>query len=87
MAKDKKKSIEKYDHADKSRKNNPPVGLVTPDNDRDAEAKTYAYDPHLDPTLQWVAGVKVGEQVTEQCSRPDLAQRLPGDLSPGVQAE
>lgn len=53
MAKGKKKSIEQYDHADKSRKNNPPVGLVTPDNDRDAEAKTYAYDPHLDPTLQW----------------------------------
>lgn len=53
MAKGKKKSIEQYDHTDKSRKNNPPVGLVTPDNDRDAEAKTYAYDPHLDPALQW----------------------------------
>lgn len=53
MAKGKKKSIEQYDHTDKSRKNNPLIGLVTPDNDRDAEAKTYAYDPHLDPTLQW----------------------------------
>src|SRR5215208_3148809 len=53
MAKGKKKSIEQYDHAGKSRKNNPPVGLVTPDTDRDAEAKTYAYDPHLDPMLQW----------------------------------
>jgi hypothetical protein len=26
-------------------------------NDIAAEAKTYAYDPHLDPTLQW-AGKK-----------------------------
>src|SRR5215208_7332079 len=53
MARGKRKSIEQYDHTDKSRKNTPPVGLVTPANDHDAEAKTYAYDPHLDPTLQW----------------------------------
>jgi adenine-specific DNA-methyltransferase len=34
--------------------NNPPVGLVTPDTDRDGGTrKTYAYDPHLDPQLQW----------------------------------
>ena len=29
-----KKPIEQYEHADKTRKNNPPVGLVTPDTDR-----------------------------------------------------
>ena len=29
-----KKPIEQYDHADKTRKNNPPVGQVTPDTDR-----------------------------------------------------
>ncbi len=30
------------------------MGLVTPDTDPDAGAKkTYAYDPHLDPQLQW----------------------------------
>jgi adenine-specific DNA-methyltransferase len=34
--------------------NNPPVGLVTPDTDPDGGIKrTYAYDPHLDPQLQW----------------------------------
>jgi len=34
--------------------NNPPVGLVTPDTDPDAGTKrTYAYDPHRDPQLQW----------------------------------
>ena len=45
--------IESYDHRDKERLNNPPVGLVTPQTDRDAGSKTYAYDPHLDPQLQW----------------------------------
>ena len=48
-----KRNIESYAHADKERVNNPPVGLVTPDTDKDAGRKTYAYDPHLDPQLQW----------------------------------
>ncbi len=48
-----KKPIEAYDHRDKERLNNPPVGLVTPETDRDEGRKTYAYDPHLDPQLQW----------------------------------
>ena len=47
------KNIETYTHPDKERVNNPPVGLVTPDTDKDAGKKTYAYDPHLDPQLQW----------------------------------
>jgi len=47
------RSIESYRHADKERLNNPPVGLVTPDTDPDAGPRTYAYDPHLDPQLQW----------------------------------
>ena len=50
----KKKPIESYDHKDKKRANNPPVGLVTPDTDPDAgQKKTYEYDPHLDPQLVW----------------------------------
>ena len=48
-----KRLIESYDHRDKDRLNNPPVGLVSSENDRDAGRKTYAYDPHLDPQLQW----------------------------------
>ena len=47
------RDIDSYAHADKERVNNPPVGLVTPDTDKDAGKKTYAYDPHLDPQLQW----------------------------------
>jgi adenine-specific DNA-methyltransferase len=49
-----KRPIESYEHKGKQRVNNPPVGLVTPDTDPDAGAKkTYIYDPHLDPQLQW----------------------------------
>ena len=48
-----KKPIEQYDHKGKERCNNPPVGLVTPETDRDGGKKTYAYDPHLDPALVW----------------------------------
>ena len=44
-----KKPIEQYDHKEASRANNSPVGLVTPETDRDAGKKTYAYDPHIDP--------------------------------------
>ncbi|HEX8458644.1 MAG TPA: site-specific DNA-methyltransferase [Pyrinomonadaceae bacterium] len=47
------KPIEQYTHADKDRMNNPPVGLVTPETDKEAGKRTYAYDPHLDPQLHW----------------------------------
>jgi adenine-specific DNA-methyltransferase len=52
-AKNDKRPIEQYSHADKKRVNNPPVGLVTPDTDQTETKRTYAYDPHLDPSLQW----------------------------------
>jgi len=49
-----KRPIESYEHKDKKRVNNPPVGLVTPDTDPDVgQRQTYAYDQHLDPQLQW----------------------------------
>ncbi len=49
-----KRPIETYEHKDKQRADNPPVGLVTPETDPDAgREKAYAYDPHLDPQLQW----------------------------------
>jgi adenine-specific DNA-methyltransferase len=49
----KKKPIEQYDHKGKTRPNNPPVGLVDAKSDAGEGKKTYAYDPHLDPTLVW----------------------------------
>ena len=49
----KQREVENYTHADKERVNNPPVGLVTPETDKDIGKKTYAHDPHLDPQLVW----------------------------------
>ena len=49
-----KKPIEQYEHKDKKRLNNPPVGLVDANTDNGGlKKKKYAYDPHLDPQLQW----------------------------------
>jgi len=49
-----KRPIESYEHRDKQRANNPPVGLVTPETNPDEGAKKlYAYDPRLDPQLFW----------------------------------
>ena len=50
---DKTKAIEPYEHKGKDRVNNPPVGLVDTANDPPSPHKTYAYDPHIDPALQW----------------------------------
>lgn len=47
--------LEQYTHPEQKRLNNPPVGLVTPDTDKDAPKKKYQYNhnPHLDPQLVW----------------------------------
>jgi adenine-specific DNA-methyltransferase len=72
-SKPEKRNVERYEHRDKQRINNPPVGLVTPETDPPLSThKTYDYvqpipsvqagkdldyDPHLDPQLVW-AGKK-----------------------------
>jgi len=69
----KKRAIDRYEHTDKKRINNPPVGLVTPETDpllpthkvydyirpvpTVKPGKDLDYDPHLDPQLVW-AGKK-----------------------------
>jgi len=48
------KPIEQYEHKDKQRANNPPVGLVDAHTDNGGyKKKAYQYDPHIDPQLQW----------------------------------
>ena len=54
----KMRDIETYEHKDKKRKNNPPVGMAQHDTAPESK-KTYAFDPHIDPTLEW-AGKKEG---------------------------
>src|SRR5437879_10897354 len=48
-----KKRIEQYQHKGETRVNNPEVGLVDAALEPPEQKKTYAYDPHLDPQLQW----------------------------------
>jgi adenine-specific DNA-methyltransferase len=50
-----KKRIEQYEHKGKTRVNNPQVGLVDAAVEPPEQKKSYAYDPHLDPELQWAA--------------------------------
>ncbi|RJE48923.1 DNA methylase [Dehalobacter sp. MCB1] len=46
------RDVEAYTHDDKQRTNNPPVGMAQ--YDKQAEVtRTYQFDPHLNPTLQW----------------------------------
>jgi len=60
------KTVEQYEHKDKERVNNPPVGLVTPETDRDTGKKKYAYDPHIDPALQFDSQRSEIEKVIDQ---------------------
>lgn len=55
---DKLRSIDAYDHTDKKRTNNPPIG-VAKDERIAEEMATYSFDPNIDPSLEW-AGKKEG---------------------------
>ena len=46
------RDIETYTHDNVKRKNNPPAGMAQHDTTPETR-KTYAFDPHLDPTLAW----------------------------------
>lgn len=48
-------NVDQYVHDYEKRRNNPPVGLVTPETDKELPRKRYEYDPHLEPQLQWAS--------------------------------
>ena len=50
---DNQDKVKQYIHEEQKRLNNPPVGLVTAETDQINGKKTYQFDPHLDPQLQW----------------------------------
>ncbi len=50
---DNQEKVKQYIHEEQKRLNNPPVGLVTAESDQLNGKKTYQFDPHLDPQLQW----------------------------------
>ncbi|GEM_PF-3169118 len=63
--KSKKKPIDQYDHKGKKRVNNPPVGLVTPETDKETGKKSYVHDPHLDPAFQFDSQRSQVEEIIE----------------------
>ncbi len=54
-----------YQH-DQKRRNNPDVGVVTPETDPDQPKTTWAYDPHIDPALQFDMGRAQVEQLIDE---------------------
>lgn len=60
------RDIDTYTHDDKKRKNIPPVGMAIRDKAPES-VKTYKYDPHIDPALQW-AGKEEGDEIRVQTS-------------------
>lgn len=63
-----------YRHGDR-RKNNPEVGMVDPDTDPVEPKTTWAYDPHLDPALQFDVGrAQVEKLIDEALASGDQEQ-------------
>lgn len=62
------RNVEKYEHSEKTRLNNPPVGLVTPETDPDQPKKIYTYDPHIDPQLNWAGKVEKSQLAVDTVS-------------------
>ncbi len=60
------RDIDAYTHDDKKRKNIPPVGMAIRDKTPES-VKTYKYDPHIDPALQW-ASKEEGYEIRVQTS-------------------
>lgn len=79
------RDIEAYDHADKKRANNPPIGLAK--QERGAEEMTkYAFDPHIDPELSW-AGKAEGASFEVPASSIHIHESIkPSKILRAVQA-
>ncbi len=58
----KKRTVGAYMHKNKTRVNNPPVGLVSSQTDKLNGLSKYQHDPHIDPYLSW-AGKKEGNEI------------------------
>ncbi len=70
-----------YRHADR-RKNNPEVGLVNTDSDPESPRTIWAYDPHLDPALQFDSARAGTERLIDEA----LASDDPAVLRAALQA-
>ena len=59
------KDIRDHTHKDKKRPNNPQVDIAHHDDNRGDESKTYKYDPHLDPSLEWASKAESEELIVK----------------------
>lgn len=62
-----------YRH-DQTRKNNPDVGVVTPETDPDQPQTRWAYDPHIGPALQFDMGRAQIEALIDDALAADTTQ-------------
>jgi adenine-specific DNA-methyltransferase len=71
--------VTSYRHLDR-RANNPEVGMVDPASDPDDGKTRYAYDPHLDPALQFDMGrsgvERIIDDALESGSEPAMREAL-----------
>jgi adenine-specific DNA-methyltransferase len=71
--------VTSYRHLDR-RANNPEVGMVDPASDPDDGKTRYAYDPHLDPALQFDVGRAQVERIIDDAltsnSEPAMREAL-----------
>ena len=70
-------SLESYEHKTDKRKNNPAVGLVTSQTDKEEGRTTYKYDPHLDPQLMWA-----GKEERESFDVPNVSLHVHERIDP-----
>tara|TARA_Y100001968_G_scaffold326093_1_gene368499 strand:+ start:755 stop:3238 length:2484 start_codon:yes stop_codon:yes gene_type:complete len=89
-----KRKIEQYEHKDKERVNNPPVGMVTPSTDPYAvDKKKYEHDPHIDPQLNWASKKEeksfsidtVSLHVHERIDPKSIIKAVEKDTDDGIQ--
>ena len=74
-ATDEAPQIISYRHQDK-RKNNPEVGMVTPATDPEAGKTRWAFDPHLDPSLQFDSQRCLIEAIIDDALASGDAERM-----------
>ncbi len=71
----KKTQVDAYVHEGQTRKNNPPVGLVSSATDKLNGRTQYQHDPHIDPFLSW-AGKAEGNSFEVQNVSLHIHERI-----------
>lgn len=66
--------IEDYEHKDNKKLNNPDVDLVNANNDSDNKKTLYAFDPHLDPELNFSLGRHEIEKILSEIQESETLE-------------